>query len=83
MATLVQGIKGKTGSPTNLLGINKIKIPQTLHKLGLLTPTICQLKKEKEEEGKGKRGNGITSPQPHTKHTKPAGVSRTVPDTPQ
>ena len=38
---------------------------------------------EKRKEKKRKEGNGTTSPQPHPKHTKPAEVSRTNPDTQQ
>ena len=40
-------------------------------------------KNRKEKKKNGKRGNGTTSPQPHPKHTKPAEVSQTNPDTQQ
>ena len=40
-------------------------------------------KNRKEKKKNGKRDKGTTSPQQRPKHKKPAGVSRTVPDTPQ
>ena len=42
-----------------------------------------QKKNRREKKKNGKRGNGTTNPQPHPKHTKPAGASQTNPDTQQ